>query len=249
MTDAPNGAPQVATAEIRIDDVLRRSYEILSRNFSIFAALAAVMWLPYLVEILRHFGQTAEDVRGNLPGLFLSVILAAIFPAFGETAIVYAALQIVRDRPVAIGESLQKALGRVLPVIGLTFLVGFAVVIGLILLVIPAFYVMTIFFFVLPVCVEENLDAIGSMERSLALTKGYRWKIFAITILVWVASGIVAVILGAAAKLGGALAHNLVISAWNAVSGTFYGIVAVVIYRDIRVFSDAIAAPPAPASG
>ena len=52
--------------------------------------------------------------------------------------------------------------------------------IGFILLLVPSLIFLTMFFVVIPVCVLEGLGPIQSLGRSRELTKGHRWRIFAI---------------------------------------------------------------------
>jgi hypothetical protein len=86
-----------------------------------------------------------------------------------------------------------------------------------------------------PVCVVEKLGPLGSMGRSSRLTKGHRWKIFGLFLLLIIISVVVsqsvAVILVA---IGGVTLALLGAIAWGGVWGAFYAISVVVTYHDLR---------------
>ena len=248
MTNTSMGAPQVAKAEIRIDDVLRRSYEILEKNFSTFAVLAAIASLPFLIVGLQFAGQTKEEIQGHLFGLFIVGVLAFVVSSLGYIAIIDAGFRIAQGRPAPVGESLQRSFRRLPALIGLTVCLGIPLVIGFVLFVIPGLFVLTIFSVAMQACVVESLGPIDSMERSFLLTKGHRWKIFGIMALIGIAGVVASAVLAAVAKLGGAVAHDVIAVVWNVLFGAFCDIVVVVLYRDLRMIKEGGVSLSVPAS-
>jgi uncharacterized membrane protein len=104
-----------------------------------------------------------------------------------------------------------------------------------VLFLIPGLILFTMWFVATPVCVVEKLGPLGSMGRSSRLTKGHRWKIFGLFLLLIIISVVVsqsvAVILVA---IGGVTLALLGAIAWGGVWGAFYAISVVVTYHDLR---------------
>jgi len=93
----------------------------------------------------------------------------------------------------------------------------------------------------MPVCVVERLGPVKSVGRSGDLTKGHRWKIFGLWIVIAIVSGVMQGLLsGIAAALGGPLVARIAVLVWNALFGAFSAILAVVAYRDLRVAKEGV---------
>jgi hypothetical protein len=74
------------------------------------------------------------------------------------------------------------------------------------------------------------------MRRSFQLTKGHRWRIFGLMLLLSVVSVIVSPAMDEAlAAIGGGVLVFVGKLIWNGVWGAFYAISAVVAYHDLRV--------------
>jgi hypothetical protein len=104
-----------------------------------------------------------------------------------------------------------------------------------------------------PVCVVEQLGPFRSMGRSRELTKGHRWKLFGLTLLIMIPALVVGAIIGAVVLAtfggGGFLAMTTALGStlgrvvnliWSAVWTAFYAIVIVVTYHDLRVAKEGV---------
>jgi hypothetical protein len=157
---------------------------------------------------------------GSAPQI-LFVIFAAFLGLLAyfliQSALTYGALQYLRDRPASIGACLSNglnALPRVLVASIVLFVVmGFSafiaafviggllssagnvlgVVVGLLLAAVFLFAVVLLWVFV-PAIVVERAGPLECFTRSVALTKGHRWGIFGILLLVGVANWIISFI-------------------------------------------------------
>jgi hypothetical protein len=142
---------------------------------------------------------------------------------------------------ISLSQSVHAALGRWLPLIGLTICVGLAFGVGLLLLIVPGFILMTMLYVANPACVVERLGVFASMARSSELTKGYRWQIFGTWLLIAIASGVIAAVLkgvlGLTGNTGLVMAGSL---AWSGLAGAFGAIFVVVAYYDLRVAKEGI---------
>jgi uncharacterized membrane protein len=88
-----------------------------------------------------------------------------------------------QGRRASLGESLGVAVSRVLPVIAVSFLFGLGVALGSILLLVPGVILAVMWSVAVPVTVEEDTGVFGAFARSRALTKGARWSIFGLFLL------------------------------------------------------------------
>jgi uncharacterized membrane protein len=102
----------------------------------------------------------------------------------------------MRGRAMLIGEAVRRGLSRFWSIIGLAILATLGITVGIILLIVPGIMLAIRWSVALPACVVENLGPLAAMRRSAELTKGHRWKIFGVFILILVIVLIAAMIIG-----------------------------------------------------
>jgi hypothetical protein len=210
---------------------------VLSRNLPIFFVVTAIASLPTL--LLN--GSTDDNVVLGLLWAGFAFFLLALLSTLSQAIVLYGAFQDMRGRPVNLVESLRVGFGRLLAILGLAICVSFGAGIGFVLLIVPGFILMTMWFVATPACVVEQLGPFASMGRSRALTKGHRWKIFGMLLLVLIAAGVVSAVIGAVLGLtGSTVVVTLGTLIWNGVWGAFYAIFVVVTYHDLRVAKEGI---------
>jgi hypothetical protein len=226
----------VAEGEFRIGRVFSRTLTLLSRNFPIYFAVAAVAALP---SVLLENSGTDKDTAAalSLLGLLGMVVLGPL----SQAIMLHTAFQDMSGRRISLSESMRAALGRWLPLIGLSICMGLGIALGLVLLIVPAVILMTMWYVANPACIVERLGVFASMGRSSALTKGHRWSIFGMIVLLAIASGVMAAVIKGVLGLTGS--SGLVISgtlAWTALAGAFGAIFVVVTYHDLRVAKEGV---------
>jgi MFS family permease len=237
MTNVSAAAP-TAEREFRIGQVFNRSLTLLSRNFLPFFVITTIAALPNVL-ITQSIAQ--EPGNASAGWLVVAGLLTIALSMLSQAVVLYGAFQDMRGRPVNLGESVRVALSRLLSIIGLAFLVSFGVFVGALLLIVPGFILLTMWFVATPACVVEGLGPLASMGRSSAITKGHRWKIFGMVLLVLVGAGIVGAIIGAVLGLtGSTVLVGLGSLIWSGVWGAFYAIFVVVTYHDLRVAKEGI---------
>src|SRR5262249_9793848 len=92
-----------------------------------------------------------------------------------------------------------------------------------------------------PVCVVEQKGPLASLGRSSQLTKGHRWKIFGMIVLLYLGAIIIGLVVGA--LLG--LTHSPILVTlgtlvWTGAWGALYAIFGVVTYHDLRVAKEGV---------
>ncbi len=115
-----------------------------------------------------------------LSGLVVNVVLSVLM----QGALVRAALTATEGRKASVVESLATALVRLLPLIGLAIVVGLSVWLAALLLLVPGIILYQIWAVSAPVVVAERRGVFDAMGRSAELTKGARWQVFALNLLV-----------------------------------------------------------------
>jgi hypothetical protein len=227
-----------AQGEFQVGQVLNRTFSVLSRNLLPFCVVTAIAYLP---NFLFEGGQATDMTPGERGTvLFVGIVVAIVLAALSEAIVLFGAFEDMRGRPVNLMESLKVGLGRFFPVIGVALLVALLTGLAAILLVIPAFFVVTILFVAMPVCIVERLGPVKSLGRSAELTKGNRWKIFGLWLLVTVVTLIGTALIGAISYVTG-LAVGLVLKlVWGALAGAFNAIMVVVTYHDLRVAKEGV---------
>jgi MFS family permease len=237
MTNVSAGAP-TAGGEFRIGDVFSKSATLLSRNFLIFFLVAVVAGLPRLLW---------TGVEGQSPNDFpwgrfsIGLILFLVLNTLAQAVILYGAFQAMRGRPVNLGECLRVGLGRFFPIIGLVICAYLAIWVGLLLFIVPGMILGIMWYVGTPVCVVEQKGPLASLGRSSELTKGHRWKIFGMVVLLIVVAAIVGGIIGALLGLTGSpVLVSLGTLAWTGAWGAFYAIFGVVTYHDLRVAKEGV---------
>jgi uncharacterized membrane protein len=181
--------------EFRIGPIFTRSWAIYAANFLMFTLVAIVAGLP------NQLGGDFESGAGVARSIIVFIISVILY-FVGQAVILYGAFQAMRGRPVMIGDAVGRAFSRFFSLLGISILVGFGVAIGFMLLVVPGIILALRWAVAVPACVVENKGALESMRRSAELTKGHRWKIFGIWVLIAIVAIVVLSIAGALAGLG-----------------------------------------------
>ncbi|HYM03598.1 MAG TPA: hypothetical protein VET85_11680 [Stellaceae bacterium] len=244
MGETTLDSEDASSAELRVGRVLSRAAGIYRRHFATFFLLTAIATSPTLLFFLGSYyagrargSALAASVAGNRWGAALDFLLGMA----SEAVVVYGAFQDMRGRPVRLGESLRKGMARFLPVIGASIGIVVAVGLGTLLLVVPGIMVYCSLAVAIPACVVEQSGPFECLGRSAYLTKGYRWKIFGVYVLAFVAVAIAgAIAVAVVSQLGGIVADRVAQFVSNAFIEAFGSVIAVVLYHDLRVVKEGI---------
>jgi hypothetical protein len=171
---------------------------VLGEAWKLYRAHAAHLLLIAFVIYL-----VAAVVAGllSLAGGFLGALLGSIvefFAAFLLQAALVKAVQDVRDgrADLSFGETVSAATPYLWPVAGASILAGIAITVGLILLIVPGLYLITIWAVIVPVIVIERSGALASFGRSHQLVRGHGWHVFGTLVLVFLILIVVDILLG-----------------------------------------------------
>jgi hypothetical protein len=243
MTAVSLPAARFAEGDFRIGHVLGRTSAVVSRNFPILLVVMAAASLPkYLLT--EGVGYAAEDWPQALLWASFAVLLwivLSILSQLSQAIVLYGAFQDMLGKEVDLGYSVRVGLRRLLPVVGVATSMTLLGFLGLIVFVVPGLITFTACFVAIPACVVEERGVSASMRRSVDLTAGHRWKIFGLMALMYVVDAsadnaidqVLTSVAGGVPALGG---HMI----WSGIWSTFFAILAVVTYHDLRVAREGV---------
>ena len=238
MSDIAGGAAPNSGAGFMIGDVLGRSFSILGRNFVPFSVLSAFASLPYLAIYLSAV--PGQMIQPNPGAIFLPTAVGFVLRMFIQAIILHGAFQDMRGRSVSLGESLRVGISRFLPILGVIILEGLGIGLGMVLLLVPGIILMLMWYVALPACVVEQIGPVESLRRSAALTKGHRWKILGLVLLVAIVGGVVLGVIGAVAAMFGHIGLALVQYLVQVLVSVYSAILVIVLYRDLRAAKEGL---------
>ncbi len=220
--------------QLTIGSVLGRTWAALFKNPVVFFGLAAAATIPpALLEVLMP-----QSTGLNV----LVQLLSTIFGLVIQGAIAYAVFQALRDdSAVSVGDAVSHGLTRLPVLILAAILVGLLTMVGLVLLIIPGLIVMCILAVTIQACVVEQLGPVESMQRSAELTKGYRWTIFGLVLIVGlVIVAIVFLVAFIATLVFGETLAGLLATLVAIVPQAFNFVMLAIIYSDLRSIKEGV---------
>jgi len=175
---------------VSIGRIFSRAFGVLGNNpavvFGVALILGAGPQLLYTLLIGNPAALQQTPFSGAAIGAGLLVGLVSLVSRSLVTGcITRATVAYSQGRRASLGECLSVALARFLPVIVVSILFGLAVILGMILLIVPGVMLAVMWAVVVPVTVEENTGIGGAFGRAQDLTRGARWKIFGLFLLLF----------------------------------------------------------------
>jgi hypothetical protein len=157
--------------------ILRQSWQIYREHFWVIVAVVVVVWFP--LELLSShmdafvFGE--DDFRKSWK---FAQFLDNFFGIIATAGVIFIGYEALTGQRATFSSALGvgfRSWGRMW---WTRFLSGLVLVLGFLLLIIPAFYLLVRLSLVEPVAVREEISGVAAMRRSFALTKGRFWPIF-----------------------------------------------------------------------
>jgi hypothetical protein len=233
--------------DFRVGDVLNRTWQVFTRNILFFIGITLLVYLAIflplgvVVVLVVLAGMGGDPWWGLIvAGIVLAVLLFVILNTIGQAVLLFGTFQRLRGQPLRVGEALRRAFARFFPLVGVGVLYTLGLMVGFVLLVIPAFFVFVMWLVAVPACVVESLGPVASLSRSADLTKGYRWRVFGLMFALTVINGIggqfFAMALGVAGEWASGVGSILWFVAWTAL----WNCALIMIYHDLRVAKEGI---------
>jgi uncharacterized membrane protein len=200
-------APVYEDRAVSIGRVFNRAFSAIKLNPVVVLGLALligalpgilmtymfVQWGLYSPANLRSGTISFGTIIGTT---LFSAIISLIISALVQAALTRATVSAIEGQRATLGESLSSALRVVLPLIGLTILFSLGVGFGFILLLIPGLILLLMWAVAVPALVIEREGVLAAFSRSAELTKGHRWKIFGLFLLLLVIYWLLSLVAG-----------------------------------------------------
>jgi uncharacterized membrane protein len=248
MTDlsAPGLAIPAASAPgaIRVGDVFSRSWKMFGAHWIAYPAVVLLAYAP-LLAIGAAGGLMAA--AGQRPtGLIVGAAIAAGLLAFACLILAHAVIYVGVWREFgggrfSFGQAIGAALRQSPAFIALTLIVWFLAMLAALLLIFPAVIVLCVYSVAFPACIVERLGPLKSMSRSAFLTRGNRWRIFGLMVLLYLGTGILSqLLIGLAQNIAGAIFSLVVLLPVEGVVGAFVAVTIAVLYADLRIAREGV---------
>jgi hypothetical protein len=204
-----------------IGDVLKEAWSLYKRFLWQFFLAAFVVFV--VLDLLSALADAAAG-DGLAAGLFWSLVAATV-GIVGFFWVQGALVELVRDvrdgrADRGVGETYRAVQPRLPSLIAAGVLAGLAIGLGLLLLIVPGLFLLTIWSMLVPVIVLEGRSAGESFGRSREIVRGRGWSVFGLIVvtflIVAIASGVIRLVFAPLpdfldAWLGALVAHSLTI--------------------------------------
>ena len=176
--------------------VFERIFEIYRDQFTLLIPAALVLFVPVaLISGLIYAG----DV--SIIGSLIVAAVATIATYWFQAMVVEAARDILDGRrDHSVGSLVQSVTPVLGPLIVAGILAGIGITIGLVLLIVPGLFLLTIWAVIAPVIVIERRGALDSFGRSRELVRGHGWQVFGVIVVLFLVQFIITAVLNAIAN-------------------------------------------------
>jgi MFS family permease len=182
-------ASEAGDRSIQIGRVFSRAFGTIGRNpvatlgiALLFSALPSMV-IIYAFATLGIRGFASLGMTATIAVSIFSVVVFILLAMITQGALVRTTVAHSQGRKASFAESAMAGLTVVLPLFLLALLSALGFVLGLILLVVPGIILYVMWSVAAPALVEERLWPIEAIRRSHYLTRGARWKIFALMLV------------------------------------------------------------------
>lgn len=194
-------------AKLDIGQVISGTFQVIGRNLATFGILGFLLaGLPAgIVAFLQtHWLRTTDFESGGLfvsagyvSNLGFSGLVALITTAILQGALIFATVQDMNGQKPDVGEALATGLRNFLPLLIVSILFGLAVAFGLVLLIVPGIMVACAWCVATPALVADRTGIFGAFSRAADLTRGNRWRIFGLAVVLWIIVVVLSMVFGA----------------------------------------------------
>lgn len=212
------------------EGVISEAFQLCKDHWQHLVTIAAIV---YLAVGLASLVLTATL---GVVGAFVAAVLGIVGVFWLQGALVRA-VEDVRDGRVdlSIAETFDGVKPDIGRIAGAGILAGLGITIGLVLLIVPGLYLVTIWSVLIPVIVLEGTGVGAAFTRSRELVSGQGWNVFGVIILSWLILVLAGIVIGILTSPFGEEAGTFLgdlIS--GAITGPFVASVMTIVYYRLR---------------
>lgn len=213
--------------------------EVLSEAWALYRRYLWQFFLTALVvfAVLDLISALADAAAGDgaAAGIFWGLI-GVVVSVVGYFWVQGALVELVRDvrdgrADRSIGETYRAVQPRLPSLIVAGLLAGLGIGIGILLLIVPGLFLLTIWSMIVPVIVIEGRSAGESFSRSREVVRGNGWSVFGLIVITFLLVGVASAIIGLIFSplpdfletwIGSLIAHSLTVPFAAAALATAY---------------------------
>jgi uncharacterized membrane protein len=189
--------------EVSVGRVISRGFSVITDNPVTVVGLSLLLGgiptvaFSYYQQSLISGDMDPDQAVGFAFVALGSSIVSVIFQAVVQGALVRATIAHANGRRAGIGESVTEGLLALLPLIGLSIIMAIGITLGFVLLIIPGIMLYVVWSVATPALVAEGIGVFDALQRSRDLTRGARWQVFGVILILGVVSVIFSAIYSA----------------------------------------------------
>jgi hypothetical protein len=162
--------------------VVREAWELYKGHWRTFLPLALIVYV--VLGLVTLVLAALLGVVGALIGGLINIV-----GVFWLQGALVESVRDVRDgrQDLSIGETFSRVRPHLPAIIVAGLLAGLAIALGLILLIVPGLFLLTIWCLIVPAIVLEGKSAGESFGRSRELVRGHGWSVFGVIVITLIA--------------------------------------------------------------
>jgi hypothetical protein len=213
---------------IEVGRVIGETFSLYGAHAAVLLATAAVVFI--VAGVAANVLAVGLGLIGSLLGSIISLVAITLYTGF-----VVKLVEDVRDgkRDFRVGELLSSAAGVLGSLIGNSILKAIAVVVGLVLLIVPGLFLLTIWAVTAPAIVVERRGAIEAFGRSHELVRGQAWQVFGVIVVAFLITVAVSIVIGALGTLTGDVGQVIILTIGNIITAPIAALVSAVLFFDL----------------
>ncbi len=206
-------APEAQAFDRRftVGAVVAKTVSVWWKHVLAFTAMSIVVYTPLtgvfglLLATVTTWNAAATAGSSpspeGLPALGIAAavvwLLTLVLAVIQAGAVTYGTFRHLSGERVELGEMIRVGFRRGLPIVAVGVLLWVGIMLGMVLLLVPGLMLLVASCVAIPAAVVERPGTFGAIRRSFALTRGYRWGLFAaglaVLVIVWVLAAVVQV--------------------------------------------------------
>jgi hypothetical protein len=172
---------------------------IFSEAWAMYRAHAAhLIGIAFVIYLAAAIVTGVLSLIGGFAALLLGIVISLVAGFIVQAALVKS-VQDLRDgrADLSIGQTLAAGTEVLAPVAAAGILAGIAIGIGLLIILVPGLFLLTIWAVLIPVVVLERTGALNAFGRSYQLVRHHGLQVFGILVVTWIILFVVKLVLGA----------------------------------------------------
>lgn len=241
--------PPVALRPRSTLEIIDAAVQLLRQHYGELVTVTGLFMIPVIIARMFLAPQAAiltpAVSMGSMSGLAGFGLVSFVLNSMSTAAVVVIVSDSYLGREVTVGAAINRVLERFWTVLGVVFLQGLIIALGILLLIIPALIFGAWFFAGTNVVMVEGKGVIEALSRSRNLARGSVGRILGTLamagIIVWLLDVLVSAIAVALfMRLGsGVVAANLAPYVLGIFITPFLNVVVTLLYYDLRIRKEA----------